>query len=62
MRATIEEQILTHTAGLMGSAEVAYLIKGFVQIPVVALIPAKNATIAETILQMLEDGWTAIPF
>jgi len=45
----------------LGVDEVIYLIKGVVQIPVETLY-IHRATKAEAILQMLNDGWTAIPF
>lgn len=58
---TINEQIKAHTNGLDASA-VAFMIKGAVQVPVNALHLTDGATRAEVILQLLKDGWTAIPF
>jgi len=58
---TIEAQIREYTHGLP-SDEVAYLIKGMVQIPVKYIRATDYGTPAEAILQMLKDGWTAIPF
>jgi len=58
---TIEAQIREYTHGLP-SDEVVYLIKGMVQIPVKYIKPVHYGTQAEAILQMLKDGWTAIPF
>jgi hypothetical protein len=59
---TIEEQIRAYTLGLMGSESIVCLIKGTVQIPVNALLSSRGATRSEIILQMLQDGWTPIPF
>jgi hypothetical protein len=58
---TINEQIKAHANGLDASA-VAFMIKGAVQVPVKALHLTDGATRAEAILQLLKDGWTAIPF
>ncbi len=58
---TTEAQIREYTHGLP-SVEVVYLIKGMIQIPVKCLKPTHYGTPAEAILQMLEDGWTAVPF
>jgi len=58
---TIEAEIRTYTMGL-SSDEVVYLTKGVVRVAVEALSPVEYGTKAEAILQMLKDGWTAIPF
>ena len=58
---TIETQIREYTCGLT-SDEVAYLIKDDVQISAKCLEPSNDGTHAEAILQMLKDGWTAVPF
>ena len=58
---TIEERIQVHTLGLP-SEEICYLIKGIVQIPVNMITVTCKGTRAEAILQMIEDGYTAIPF
>jgi hypothetical protein len=58
---TTEAQIMEYTFGLP-SDKVAYMIKGMVQIPVTHIEPINHGTSAEAILQMLKDGWTAIPF
>ncbi|MCF6207200.1 MAG: hypothetical protein L3J47_09965 [Sulfurovum sp.] len=58
---TTEAQIRTYTHGLPSDA-VAYLAKGIVQVPVKHLHITDGGTKAEAILEMLRDGWTAIPF
>jgi hypothetical protein len=58
---TINEQIKAHTYGLDASA-IAFMIKGVVQVPVNTLHLTDGATQAEAILQLLKDGWMAIPF
>jgi len=58
---TIEERIQVHTLGLP-SSEIYYLIKGIVQIPVEMITVTRGGTKTEAILQMIEDGYTAIPF
>lgn len=58
---TIEEKIQVHTLG-MPSSEIYYLIKGIVQIPVEMITVTHKGTKAEAILQMIEDGYTAVPF
>ena len=58
---SIEAQIKAITLGL-GSDEVIFLIKGIAQVPAVSIQCSDGATKAEAILQMLKDGWTAIPF
>ncbi len=58
---TIEERIQVHTFGLP-SREIYYLIKGIVQMPVEMITVTHDGTKAEAILQMIEDGYTAIPF
>ena len=58
---TTEAQIREYTHGLP-STEVVYMIKGMVQVPVSCIKATDNGTSAEAILQMLKDGWTAIPF
>jgi len=58
---SIEAQIRAITMGL-GSDEVVFLIKGIAQVPTASMHFTDGATKAEAILQMLKDGWTAIPF
>ena len=58
---TIEERIQVHTLGL-ASSKIYYLIKGIVQIPVEMITVTHEGTKAEAILQMIEDGYTAVPF
>ena len=58
---TIEEKIQVHTFGLP-SSEIYYLVKGIVQIPVSMITVTNQGTIAEAILMMIEDGFTAVPF
>lgn len=58
---TIEEKIRVHTLGLP-SCEIFYLVKGIVMIPVEMISVTNEGTKAEAILQMIEDGFTAVPF
>lgn len=57
----IEAQIKEFTLGLSAD-EVVFLIKGVVQMPLEAIHIIEGATRADAILELLKDGWTAIPF
>ena len=58
---TIEERIQVHTFGL-ASKDIFYLIKGIVRIPVEMITVTNKGTKEEAILEMIEDGYTAVPF
>jgi len=57
---SIEAQIKQRS--YITSDEVVYLIKGFMRVAAKDIKLTDGATRAEAILELLKDGWTAMPF